>query len=101
MISADKWYEQGKRLFGPDMRDWKFVCPVCGYVAKAQEWIDAGAPQNAVGFSCIGRWAGAKREAFGGKGPGPCDYAGGGLFRLNPVKVYNSNTAMFKFAEEQ
>ena len=95
------WYAEGRRRFGPDMRQWRFVCPCCGHTAKAGEWVDAGAERMAA-FSCIGRAVGAKRKAFGGKGDGPCDYAGGGLFGLNPVKVtHPDGTANrhFAFAE--
>ena len=39
-----------------------------------------------MAFSCIGRTIGAKGKTFARAG-GPCDYAGGGLIRLNPVAV--------------
>ena len=45
-----------------------------------------------MAFSCVGRNLGVGEEAkvaaaaFKGKG-GPCNYAGGGLFGLNPVEV--------------
>lgn len=56
-----------------------------------QEWQEAGAPENAVAFSCVGRW----RDDV------DCDYAGGGLFKLNPVVVTQedgSTTQAFAFA---
>ena len=81
-----EWMAEGERRFGPDTEDWRFLCPACGHTAAVRDWKDAGAPEGAVGFSCVGRWAGAGREAFG-DGPGPCNYAGGGLFRLNPITV--------------
>jgi len=76
-VSVETWEERGRILFGADRMKWRFKCPVCGYVATAIDWIDAGASENAIAFSCVGRWQ---------SGVG-CDYAGGGLFRLNPIHV--------------
>jgi len=45
---------------------------------------DAGARMAA--FSCIGRLETPATDAFSGK-KGPCNYAGGGLFQLNPIYV--------------
>ena len=82
-----EWVAEGKRRFGPHTHKWQFVCPACGHVASVQDWQDADAPETAVAFSCVGRWTEAKRQAFGGDGPGPCNYAGGGLFAINPIAV--------------
>lgn len=92
-----EWAAEARRRFGDDVMQWRFICPVCQHVPAVQEWKDEGV-LGAAGFSCIGRWTGG-REAFGGSDPsdrGPCDYAGGGLFALNPVDV--DGTAMFDFA---
>lgn len=109
-ISYDQWQELGKEMFGEDQMLWRFKCPVCGHVASTQDYMDAGAPSRAVGFSCIGRWSVKPpielRRAFGVNGKSfnstPCDYAGGGLFGLNPVRVTDSRgeviQAMFEFA---
>jgi len=84
--SLDDWRKEAVRLFGSDPMKWRFICPSCGHIATVQEWKDAGAPEGAVAFSCVGRWLVKKEEAFQ-KGKGPCNYSGGGLFRLNPVSV--------------
>lgn len=81
-----EWYAEGRRLFGEDVMQWAFACPACGHVARTQDWKEAGAPESAVAYSCIGRWVGAKRGALGG-GEGPCNYAGGGLIGLNPIQA--------------
>ncbi len=85
-----EWKAEGQRRFGIDPRAWRFVCPSCGHVASVQDWKDAGAPDGAVAFSCLGRYTGdnkaAADKAFKHAG-GPCNYTGGGLFRLNPVEV--------------
>jgi hypothetical protein len=93
-FTLEEWRNKGKELYGEDPMKWKFRCPVCDHVATVQDWKDAGAPVNSAGFSCVGRWAGANKETEEGdlgpngkKGKGPCNYAGGGLFKLNPVTV--------------
>lgn len=84
-LTLKEFQAEAAQRFGDDPMNWKFICPVCGYVASAQDYKDAGAPQGAIGFSCIGRYRGA--TCFTVKGQGPCDYTGGGLFQLNPVHL--------------
>ena len=101
-ITRKDWIAEGRRRFGDDQRRWRFVCPSCSHVAMPLDWINAGAPETAIAFSCVGRWAGANGEAFGKKGR-PCNYAGGGLFRLNPVRVVYDDEEehqVFAFAED-
>jgi hypothetical protein len=88
-MTHDEWKAEGERLFGADVLTWRFVCPVCHYECSVADYKAAGAPSSAAGFSCVGRWLPKDRvrESFGGAGTGPCDYAGGGFFRLNPVRV--------------
>lgn len=89
-ITHAEWMAEAKRRFGDDPMNWQFVCPSCGHVASVKDWKDAGAPEGAVAFSCVGRYTGdgkaAEDKAFK-HGGGPCNYTGGGLFRLNPVGV--------------
>jgi hypothetical protein len=102
------WVAEGERRFGPDRMEWKFVCPACGHIARTADWKEAGAPEGAVAFSCVGRW-------LPNSGPGrafatanvlpskPCDYAGGGLFGLNPLLVEDldgKSHRLFAFAKE-
>ena len=81
------------------------LCPSCKAEMSAQDYKDAKAPQSAVAFSCVGRWTGEPREAFGDrkneKKSGPCNYAGGGLFQINPVtgSYEGSEHHCFAFAE--
>lgn len=98
-----EWLAEGARLFGDDRTKWRFVCPCCGHVATPADYKAAGAEPGAIGFSCIGRWTGAKREAFA-PGEGPCNYAGGGLFPLNPVTVMmpeGDSIQAFEFARPE
>jgi hypothetical protein len=106
-MTLAEYRAEGERRFGPNMMNWKFVCPVCGHVASVQDYKDAGAPENAIAFSCVGRWAGVNDKWLEGeksgaertKPWGPCDYAGGGFFPLNPLKVEDG--AYFDFAESE
>lgn len=87
-----EWKAEGERRFGKDVMKWKFVCPVCQYVQSVEDYKNAGAEQTTVAFSCVGRSIEGAQEAFEtrrkkGVNKGPCNYAGGGLFRLNPVEV--------------
>lgn len=100
-LSEAAWRALGTRLFGPDTMAWRFVCPACGHVASAADWFNAGARSGAAGFSCVGRWTGAT-ASFDDK-TRPCTYAGGGLFRLNPVHVTRADgnvVQMFAFADD-
>lgn len=103
-----EWRAKATELFGEDFMKWKFACPVCRHVASVADWKDAGAPVKSAAFSCVGRWAGANLKiAKGNVGPsgidqGPCNYAGGGLFQLNPVVVVDPDGVelkAFAFAE--
>lgn len=96
-MTSEEWLAEGETLFGADRTKWKFVCPVCGHIATPEDWHKAGAPDNAIAHSCVGRWLSHSRDAFRTTGVGPCDYAGGGLFRLNPITV--EGTSLFAFAE--
>jgi hypothetical protein len=101
-MTKAEWTANGRAKFGDDSRRWKFKCPSCGHVAFVEDWFKAGAPEGAVAFSCVGRWLKADdAKTFQLKG-GPCLYSGGGLFRLNPVKVIDEGGTvheLFDFAE--
>lgn len=108
-LTREDWLAEGKRRFGVEA-DFRFVCPICknGQSVRDFEAFKAqGAKADHAYKYCIGRLVGAKRQAFGGDGPGPCDYASGGLFNLNPVLVtYTGDDgtqraiAVFEFAGE-
>lgn len=36
------WMDEGARRFGPDVTQWRFICPVCHHEASVQDWLDAG-----------------------------------------------------------
>lgn len=102
--TQSEWIAEGRRRFGDDQMQWRFVCPICKHVACVQDWKDASASEGEVAFSCVGRHIEGAREAFGNgrRTDGPCNYAGGGLFRMNPVEVLRDDgksSFMFAFAE--
>lgn len=96
-VTLDEWHVEGARRYGPNMVNWKFRCPSCGFVQSAEDWRAYGAPvrdiDRQLAFSCIGRriqvvCSTADVVGFGDPHRGyGCDYAGGGLFRINPVEV--------------
>lgn len=90
----------GMERFGDDPMNFKFVCPSCGYVASAEDYKAAGAPETAVGFSCVGRWMKGdwSDNTFNNAG-GPCEYAGGGLIKLNPIYLTDRKAYYFDFAQ--
>jgi hypothetical protein len=115
-MTRQEWMAQGRELFGAEPRDWKVVCPVCATVQSCRDFEEhTDIPKEQIsgymGFSCIGRYAkgGCEHKGLSGEAakPGPhrrlgCDYAGGGLFKLNPVRVTHDGREhqVFAFAEE-
>lgn len=103
-LTREEWIAEGTRLFGDDWLTWKFVCPVCGHVAAAndfREYRDKGTTPNSAYQSCIGRFITGSPAAFGTPcvkpGHGPCNYAAFGLLRLAPFVV--EGVQVFGFAE--
>lgn len=72
--------DEARRRFGDDPKQWKFVCPSCGDVTCAQDFLDAGVDPQKLGQECIGRQLGAlaKPKATNERG---CDWCAYGLFR--------------------
>jgi hypothetical protein len=93
-LTLKEWLAAGKERYGDDMKQWKFRCPSCGYVQCPEDFRqfkEQGATPDDARFNCIGRYVANSKKAFGNKafkkGEGPCDYTGGGLFRLGPLTV--------------
>jgi hypothetical protein len=100
-MTFEQWTAEGQRRFGADRNRWRFVCPCCGHVATPADWRAAGASDGEIAFSCVGRHVDGARKAFEERGVGPCSYAGGGLFKLNPVTITapdGTEHSMFAFA---
>jgi len=85
-LTSREWVNKGVELFGTkDKTKWKFKCPSCGVSTIGQEWVDVKA-EGHFAFSCIGRSIESKGD-FLKNNKQPCNYAGGGLFKLNPVTI--------------
>lgn len=104
--SVELWLAEGKRRFGDDFLQWKFVCPVYKHVASIADFKAAGVREADLATKeCIGRYRKERAHPFGGgkdKVAQPCDYAGYGLFRLSPVRIKQADgheTHAFAFAE--
>lgn len=100
-FTLEEWQAEARRRFGEDPRNWKFVCPSCRHVASSNDWKSVGASEGEIAFSCVGRHLPEAKTL--GERPGPCNYAGGGLFQLNPITVVDPEGRehkMFAFAPE-
>lgn len=90
-VTEEEWNKEGRRRFGHDTMDWRFVCPNCGTKAAAREWKEVGAPSGSVGYTCVNHF----------KDEPTCDYTGGGPGAKNPVLITfqdGSRVSMFEFA---
>lgn len=103
------WLEKATMLYGEKSGDWKFKCPVCETVQTARDFVNAGLSKeeasSSIAIECIGRYLPVKQKAIGEKKiikGKPCNYAGYGLFRLNPVEIEMSDGSKqyaFAFAD--
>ena len=91
-LTFEQWLEEGIKRYGNNMSTWRYTCPMCKKDTVAQEWIDHNVKKQ-IAISCIGRQYDQKQSAFFTKNKKPtgCDYAGYGLFRMNPVNVEFTN----------
>lgn len=103
-ITENEWRKEAKKRYD-SFKNVKFKCPVCGYVASVSDYLNAGADECQVGFVCIGRFLEKSKDAFGDnpEKKGPCNYTGGGLIGLNPIRVkFKDGTIsdFFDFADD-
>ncbi len=91
-ITESEWLEEGKELFGEDMKQWRFKCSNCGHIQTVQDFIDLGVkePENYVFFSCIGRFM-PDCEGTVWNDKSPCDYTLGGLIPIVSTVVIRDN----------
>lgn len=99
-MTQSEFLEEATRRFGPNARDWKFVCPACGTVQSVQQLADAvvacGGTKDDVhgyiGFSCIGRFtkqgdAGIRAKNRGKPWDKGCNWTLGGLLHIHELEV--------------
>lgn len=94
-------YQKSLRDQGADSAlDWVVVCPLCKTMQTARELIEAGAGKSFddvegyLGFSCIGRWKGAKSPRKEPDGS-PCNWSLGGLFQAHEMVVVTPDGGKF------
>lgn len=79
VMELGEWLAEGERRFGADRLKWRFVCPSCGHIQAVEDFRpfkSKGATAETAYFNCIGRYSGAKRDAFGeGKTYSAFDFA--------------------------
>lgn len=87
-LRLSEWYDQAEKRYGKNASAWRFRCPVCKTPQSVNEFPVLREHTDMIAFSCVGRLLPKKRDALSKqKGRGPCNYAGGGLFRLNPIHI--------------
>ena len=103
-----EWRAEAVHRFGSDPVGWKFVCPACGNVQCADDFISINCkrvpigdretpfpvkdPENTAYRECIGRYD---------KGAGGCDYAAFGLISsdIEVILPDGGSVHVFPFAE--
>jgi hypothetical protein len=101
--TVSEWQDEGKRRFGSDFEEWKFVCPNCGRVTAVKEFKPFGAEPSDAYQNCIGRFNG---KGGGGKDTANgCDWAAYGLFGTlglgAVVRHDGGDVQVFDFAEKE
>ena len=104
-FTLEQWKQEGTRRFGPDFMKWKIRCPMCGHVARIEDFKDAGAPSPDCAMSeCLGRYTG-KGSPKEGDSSG-CNWAAYGLFGIPRDDKYRitfpdgTQDDVFPFADE-
>ncbi|WP_428303871.1 VVA0879 family protein [Lacipirellula sp.] len=105
-LTEEQWREELQRRYGDNLAAAKFVCPSCGFVQSRADFETLGMGPEVIGsmlaYSCIGRYRRGQCQAAFTGGPGPCDYAGGGLIMIAPVIVISptQTVRIFDFADD-
>lgn len=95
-LARDEWLERGEKLYGQDMRAWKFRCVACGHVQSHELAVarkpDIGDTSSWIAFACEGR----HNSKVG------CDWTLGGLFQIHELEVVDGVRIVpcFEFADD-
>jgi hypothetical protein len=100
-LTNEEWRDEARKRYPSSIDDIRFRCPSCDNVMSVKDYKDAGADPGEIGVNCIGRSQGSK-VTIGTRGKGPCNYAGFGLFKLNPIEVTGDDgvTRVMDFADD-
>ncbi len=92
IIKKNEFIQIAESRFGPNSKNWKFICPKCKTIQSRQDFIDNGIEetiaQNQIGFSCIGRHIKEKG----------CNWTLGGLFQIHTLEI-DDNGELHPFFE--
>lgn len=95
VLTLEDWIKEGERLFGPDKKNWKFICPNCGHIQSYRDFIKGGINADLAALNC------ASRHGLGGRPD--CKWTTGGLFRIGGCYVINKDyipVLVFAFADK-
>lgn len=99
LITEPHWLAKGTKLFGPDIKTWRFKCPRCKHVQTINDFLAIGITKEIVNtqiaFSCIGRQANSKSG---------CDWTLGGLLQIHTLELIRTNGSIrpiFEFEEPE
>lgn len=99
VVTHAAFLAEGERRFGPDARNWKFICPACKSVQGADDFYAAGFERgtgkvnNVLGYSCIGRFTGKGPAGSTRTQPGKgCDWTLGGLLQIHELEVQTAES---------
>lgn len=90
IIDLNEFRRRLKEQGVSDRRHAAFICPLCKIPQSIQSFIAIGCSEETaerqIGFSCIGRQAGAPAPRKEPDGQ-PCNWTLGGLLRLHELEV--------------
>jgi len=99
-LTYDEWLKLGKRLYGKDIRRWKFRCPACGNVQSdhsvKRRNPSLGDTSSWIFFACEGRHT----DGVG------CNWTLGGLLQIHRLEVVDERgikphrVRVFEFADD-
>lgn len=107
--SVDEWLAKGAELFGTNILNWAFICPMCGKISTGKDFKDLGVDPNHIYNTCIGRYNGKGISGLSFKGDTPpefgCDWAAFGIlktFGRGDIVIKDDHEInVFKFAPQQ
>ncbi len=108
-MKIEEWRTLGTKLYGEDVHNWEFRCPMCDKISKVsdfEKYADKGAKPASAYQECIGRYEGKgspkKKDGSG------CNWAAYGLFGIPGedkiiLKEDDGSTimAIFPFSKEE
>jgi hypothetical protein len=95
-ITQEQFWKECEARFGMNVRDWQFVCPMCGTKQSVASLLAAGVPldkvEGVIAYSCIGRFTGQGDDGIAAKAEGKpwdkgCNWTLGGLLQMHELEV--------------